>query len=224
MKKLVNDIPEVISFQSPEAVDAIRSAAKRIPELQKAAANARRIFNMVQSNPAAIELQGKSPVEETRNARTKAEQAENEVQRARAELAQLVLSERADFDVMRGRMLASLNETTILPAATQLRALVAQVEAIIGDLIDKVSSISVSNGSTEIDRFDAGIVTWNKLIAECCAPSNALIAPLDAIRISAANLYLQSARDVQKLTLAVARLQDAVAKTQSRIAKASSTK
>jgi len=221
MKKNVNGVQEV-TFQSAKTVDAIRSAAKAIPELQKKAVETRRIAGMVQSNPANLELQGKNPVEETRNARTKADQAEGEVSRARGELAQLFISERSDFDIVRGRLLSQLNKEKIAPAAAQLQKLVAQVESVIEDLIAKVSAVSVSNESGELERFDGSIVAWNKLCSECDAPANAYVDPTNAIRISAAALYLQSAKDVSRLTAAIARLQSAVAATQSRLAKASS--
>jgi hypothetical protein len=223
MKKLVSNV-EVVTFQAPDTVDAIRSAAKAITELQKKAAEARRIFELVQRSPSAIELQGKNPAEETRKAKLAAEQSESDVSRARGELAQLVLSERADFDAVRSKLLATLNQEQITPAIGQLQKLVKGVESIIEDLIAKVSAISVSNDAGELERFDAGIVAWNKLCGECGAPGNALIDPSNAIRISAASLYLQSAKDVSRLTAAVARLQGAVAATQSRLAKASSAR
>jgi hypothetical protein len=223
MKRLVSNV-EVVTFQAPDTVEAVRSAAKKITELQKKAVEARRVFDLVQRSPSAIELQGKNPVEETRKAKVSAEQAESDVSRARGELAQLVLSERADFDAVRGRLLATLNQEQITPAVAQLQKLVKGVESIIEDLISKVSAISVSNDAGDLDRFESGIVSWNKLCGECGAPGNALIDPSNAIRISAASLYLQSAKDVSRLTAAVTRLQGAVAATQSRLAKASSAK
>jgi hypothetical protein len=224
MKKNVNGVQEVVSFQSPEAVEVIRAAAKKIPELQKKAVEARRIAGMVHSNPSAIELQGKNPVEESRIARAKADQAEGDFSRSRGELAQLFISERADFDIVRGRLLSKLNREQISPAAAQLQKLVAQVESVIEDLIAKVSAVSVSNESGELERFDGSIVAWNKLCGECGAPANAYVDPTNAIRISAASLYLQSAKDVSRLTTAVTRLQGAVAATQTRLAKASSAR
>jgi len=214
----------IVDFQSEQTVAAIRAKYKLTQDLLKQIADAKRKLNLVNNNRVTIELQGKSPEEEFRNATLAVEHIEQQYSGARAELVQLFLTERECFEHFRGKFLSKLNQEFAVPAATQFRQLIETAETTINSLIDGLKSLGTSNTSTEIDKFDAGIVSWNKLLAECGGPGNASIDLSNSVRVSTAILFNQSTFNITRLTSAIARFREALESAQRRMVIAAQVK
>jgi hypothetical protein len=217
MKKVINGVETIVDFQAPETVAAIRAKYKLTQDVQKKVSEAKRRLHLVATNTAAVELQGKSPSEEFRNATLAVEAAEQEHWRARGELAQLFLTERECFDKFRGDILAKLNQEMIVPAAASFRQSLETAKATINGLIETLKSMGVSGKVSEIDKFDTGIISWNRLCSECAGPGNTTIDPSYSVRVSSANLFNQSTFNVVRLTSAIERLRGELASTQRRM-------
>jgi hypothetical protein len=206
-------------LQSRTTVAAIRAAFARTKELQEQIAGANRKLSLVQSKPATLELMGKDPATEVRTATVEVQRLESQLSGAKSELAQLFLSERKNFDDARGRLLNEFRKSTIDPAIKQFLELTERVDAMITELVNKLDSTGGSNeADSEVDSFDAGIVSWNRLCGECAGPSNARIDASDSIRISGGQIYFRSSMAPgQRLAAQIAKLRDTLENTQRRI-------
>lgn len=213
------------TFGSPEVFQRIRGLAKNIEDAKAALAAAERKLALLRTNAGALEAVGKKPEEEIRLASSDVQGAASALSSAREQFASAFLEERKDFDVVRSEVFATFHAKAIAPNIASLRSLVGTVEAAIGGLVANLETMNaVSGDSSEADDFDEKIVGWNRFVGSLGGPGNALVHVSAAVRVSAANSFLEIAKEVMQLESAIKRLRAAASAAQTRLANASTGK